>query len=203
MFIRSYTFPAILLALLAILASFSVQGAPPSRSYIVVLHDHAGPPDWIAEELVHTHGGRVGYVYNHVLNGFSIHLPIQAVNAVANHPNVAYIERDLPMSIITQSTPTGIDRSFASGNSNLDIDSSDDFRVDADVAVLDTGIDLEHPDLHIEGGANCLQADGGGPPWARTYYCDPQISADDDHYHGTHVAGTIGAIDNGIGTCGF
>jgi subtilisin len=25
---------------------------------------------------------------------------------------------------------------------------------------------------------------------------------DDDHYHGTHVAGTIAAIDNGIGVVG-
>lgn len=203
MFLSTHAFRAILLTLLAIFASFSVQAAPPSRSYIVVLHDHAGPPAWVAEELVHTHGGQVGYVYNHVLHGFSINLPLQAVDAVANHPSVAYIERDLPVSIIAQSTPTGIDRSFASGNSNLAIDASDDYRVDADVAIVDTGIDLEHPDLNVVGGANCLQTDGNGPPWARTYYCDPQVSADDDHYHGTHVAGTVGAIDNGIGVVGI
>jgi subtilisin len=84
----------------------------------------------------------------------------------------------------------------------LDIDGMDDYRVDADVGVLDTGIDREHPELNVVGGANCLKSTGGGPPWSRTYYCDGNESGDDDHYHGTHVAGTIGAIDNGSGVVG-
>ncbi len=29
-----------------------------------------------------------------------------------------------------------------------------------------------------------------------------RIGGDDDHYHGTHVAGTIGAIDNDFGVVG-
>ena len=57
------------------------------------------------------------------------------------------------------------------------------------VAVLDTGIDLNHPDLKalIAGGYN-------------TY--NKTDVAQDDHYHGTHCAGTIAAIDNGIGVVG-
>ena len=63
-----------------------------------------------------------------------------------------------------------------------------DNRVDADVAVLDTGIDRGHPDLNVVGGYNCTSrlrdkwGDGDG--------------------HGTHVAGTIGALDNSIGVVG-
>ena len=56
--------------------------------------------------------------------------------------------------------------------------------VDVDVAVLDTGI-AAHPDLTIAGGVSCL---GGG--------------AADDNGHGTHIAGTIGALDNAIGVVG-
>jgi subtilisin len=56
------------------------------------------------------------------------------------------------------------------------------------VAVIDTGIDLCHPDLkeNIKGGVNLLEKK---PPA-------------DDNGHGTHVAGIIGAVDNGFGVVG-
>ncbi len=49
------------------------------------------------------------------------------------------------------------------------------------VAVIDTGIDPNHPDLAVAGGYNALDK---AAPWA------------DDHSHGTHVAGTIAAAMN-------
>src|SRR3990167_5626579 len=57
------------------------------------------------------------------------------------------------------------------------------------VAVIDTGIDLNHTDLedNIKGGLNTIY-------WWR--------SADDDNGHGTHVAGIIAAINNSIGVVG-
>lgn len=62
-------------------------------------------------------------------------------------------------------------------------------RVDVDVAVIDRGIDLDHPDLNVAGGVDCL--DGT---------CE--TGGDDDHSHGTHVGGTIAALDNNIGVVG-
>ena len=61
---------------------------------------------------------------------------------------------------------------------------------DINVAVIDTGIDYEHPDLKhaYAGGVNVF--DETKPPL-------------DDHRHGTHVAGTIAAADNGIGVVGI
>ena len=56
----------------------------------------------------------------------------------------------------------------------------------AAVAVLDTGIDLSHPDLVARPGANCI---GPGPP-------------EDDDGHGTFVAGVIGARNDGAGVVG-
>jgi serine protease len=57
------------------------------------------------------------------------------------------------------------------------------------VAIVDTGIDYTHPELkdHYQGGFNAVTGTN-----------DPR----DDDGHGTHVAGTIGAADNGIGVVG-
>jgi subtilisin family serine protease len=51
------------------------------------------------------------------------------------------------------------------------------------VAVVDTGIDASHPDLNVVDGRNCSGDSRGPDGWGN-----------DPHGHGTHVAGTIGAI---------
>ncbi len=57
------------------------------------------------------------------------------------------------------------------------------------VVVMDTGIDSTHPDI----GSNYL---GGYNTLA------PETAPLDDNGHGTHVAGTIAALNNGIGVVG-
>jgi subtilisin len=64
------------------------------------------------------------------------------------------------VSIFAQEVPTGVRRIFADTNASLGIDGRGDYRVDADVGVLDTGIDRQHPDLNVVGGANCLKYSG-------------------------------------------
>ena len=55
--------------------------------------------------------------------------------------------------------------------------------------VIDSGIDLHHPDLHVDGERSLSFLEG-------------QSSAADLNGHGTHVAGIIGARNNAIGTLG-
>jgi subtilisin family serine protease len=57
------------------------------------------------------------------------------------------------------------------------------------VAICDTGIDLDHPDLieNIAGEVNLIHK---------------KKSGDDDSGHGTHVAGVVAAADNQIGVVG-
>ncbi len=185
----------LLLSLTALIGVTPVTvAAPPSGGYIVVLHDHIDNPAAAAKEISRQVGGNVGFIYQHALKGFSITVPPQAVAAMERNPKVKYVATDDLRYISAHTVPTGIQRIFADTNPNIDIDSSDDYRVDVDVAVLDTGIDFEHPDLNVVGGVNC--ATGG--PFSTT--CGS--GGDDDHYHGTHVAGTIAALDNDIGVVG-
>ncbi|HEX6890079.1 MAG TPA: S8 family serine peptidase, partial [Chryseolinea sp.] len=59
--------------------------------------------------------------------------------------------------------------------------------------ILDTGIDLDHPDLNVDASRSVSFLTSGGPSAA---------SPDDENGHGSHVAGTIGAINNSIGVIG-
>ncbi|HUP32611.1 MAG TPA: S8 family serine peptidase [Gaiellaceae bacterium] len=144
--------------------------------------------------MTRAHGSKVGFVYEHALRGFSMRGSAQAAAAIGRSPLVAYVEADRQFTVQAQTVPTGIHRIFAPGNPNLDIDGTDDERVDVDVAIIDTGIDLDHPDLHVVGSVNCA---GGGP---FTSSCGS--GGDDGNGHGSHVAGTVAAIDNGIGVVG-
>ena len=71
------------------------------------------------------------------------------------------------------------------------------------VGVVDTGVDYNHPDLAANVWSSGASIDGC-PAGTHGYNaingaCDPM----DDHRHGTHVAGTIGAVgNNGIGVIG-
>jgi subtilisin family serine protease len=204
----SFPFTSVVLALavlLSLLVTSAVDAAAPAAggAYIVVFDDDVDV-DVAVPAVAKAHGITVGHVYRHALKGMSVSVPAGRLAALRNNPNVAYIETDDPVQLEAQAIPTGIDRIFATDNSNLDIDGTDDVRVDVDVAVIDTGVDFEHTDLNVVGGVDCTLTNGGGPPWARQAYCSSTegTGGDDDHYHGTHVAGTIGALDNGIGVVG-
>ncbi|WP_298351029.1 S8 family serine peptidase [Runella sp.] len=60
---------------------------------------------------------------------------------------------------------------------------------DKTVWIIDTGVDLDHPDLNVDKERSLSFISG-------------QTSADDNNGHGTHVAGIIGAINNTIGVVG-
>jgi len=174
--------------------TLAASAAPPEQErYIVVLHESVASPAAAASEIAGQVGGQVGFIYEHALKGFSIRMPAQAVEGLKRNPKVKYVATDDLRYAFEQTVPTGIQRIFADTNSNIAIDGNDNFRVDVGVAVIDTGVDFQHPDLNVAGGVTCT----GNP--LRTQCVS---GGDDDHYHGTHVAGTIGAIDNDFGVVG-
>lgn len=183
----------IVLAFCLTVPSGRVQAAQPNAgSYIIVFNDGAAPTD-NARGLAKAYGLQIGFVYEHALKGMSAVIPEGRLTALEKDPRVKYVVEDLERSISAQTLPTGIARIFADENANITINGSDDYRVDVDVAVIDTGIDLQHPDLNVAGGVICTNS---------ILFPTCTAGGDDDHYHGTHVAGTIGALDNGDGVVG-
>jgi len=158
------------------------------EKYIVVLDDGAA-----SSRLAFAHGARFGvdvaHTFGSALNGYSAEMSPAVAGRVSKDPMVAWVQKDTTLKTTAQSTPTGIDRSEADLSPTSRINGIDD-RVDVDVAVIDTGVDLTHPDINVysAGAKNCS-------PGA--------TSANDMHGHGTHVSGTIGAIDNGRGVVGM
>jgi subtilisin len=183
-----------IMALLGTLVPTALSAVPTLSRYIVVLHEHVQSPEAIGREIAREAGGRLGYVYEYALKGFSLQIPKQALEGIQRNADVNYVATDDVRWAFEQTVPTGIQRINAEDNAGIGIDGSDDSRVDVDVAVIDTGIDFQHPDLNVVGGINCAAGN-----ILRTKCIE---GGDDDHYHGTHVAGTIGALDNGIGVVG-
>lgn len=180
--------------ILSMIGVQTVQAAVPTGVPSVVVFKDGVSIDTAVPAVAKAYGLQVGFVYGHALKGFSAVVPAGRLAALQHDPRVAYVVEDMERSIDAQALPTGIQRIFADENSNIDIDGSDDYRVDVDVAVIDTGIDFQHPELNVMGGINCTLGN------LFTAKCD--VGGDDDHYHGTHVAGTIAAIDNGDGVAG-
>ncbi|MHC4179503.1 MAG: S8 family serine peptidase, partial [Planctomycetota bacterium] len=180
------------------------------------------------EEVVE--GARLG-PESSLVNGLRrIELPEQvsveaALQAYRANPNVIYAEPDYRVRITA--TPTdplyselwGLNNIGQSGGTpDADIDAPEAWDVSTGsgntvVAVIDTGVDYTHEDLSqnmwINGGEfdGLPGVDDDGNGYVDDIYGYDFANHDgdpmDDHGHGTHVAGTVGAVgDNGIGVAG-
>jgi subtilisin len=156
--------------------------------YIVLLDDTAVLEDEV-RQAEHVPGVSVEDVYGSALHGYSAGMPLPAAQDLALSAGVRSVEADLRVEIAAQQMPTGINRANADASPTAAINGRDQ-RVDVDVAVIDSGVDLGHPDLNVfrAGAHNCFRQ---------------APNADDQNGHGTHVAGTIGALDNGFGVVGM
>ncbi len=147
--------------------------------------------------------GEIDDVYDAALGGFSAKLTQSQSAAIAADPAVAAVMPDDQVSLddvtaglggTIRTTSNPIDRiqpgirRVGARSSNVASLTAGGLKVDADVAILDTGIDRTHPDLNVVGGYNCTGRNRD--KW------------DDDEGHGTHVAGIVGALDNRIGVTG-
>jgi subtilisin family serine protease len=142
-------------------------------------------------ELARIHGLAVRSVRLHAAPGFSAVIPDARLDALRADPRIAIIEADGPVALIRpigvaakpgsggQTTPWGITRVGGAGDGT-----------GKTAWIIDTGIDLSHADLNTSKSCHANFVTRG------------KDLPDDGNGHGTHVAGTIGAINNGIDVVG-
>ncbi len=159
--------------------------ADPKGRYIVVYED--GADTKAANARAKGRGIAADRTYKAALKGYAAKLTPRQLAEVSADPAVAFVAEDGIVRATDQTVPKGVRRVDGLRNTTAHIDGSDD-RVNADVAIFDTGIDRSHPDLNVAGGYNCSSTNRAA--WG------------DGNGHGTHVAGTVGALDNGSGVVG-
>jgi subtilisin len=91
-----------------------------------------------------------------------------------------------PIEQLPQIATRGFRRVGGLAMDNMRVDNRDD-RIDADIAIMDSGIQPDQPDLRVAGGVDCADNTGN---WG------------DVHGHGTGVAGVAAAKDNKFGLVG-
>lgn len=179
------------LVLLFSITTVSLAAAPINASgeKLDVLVGFHGTPN---PGLVRAFGGEI-YAQFTIVDVIAARMTAQQATALQKNPAISYIEPDAQVHAIGQTVPWGIDRVF--GSESYSFPSwGKTTGAGVGVAVLDTGIDISHPDLHVVGG--------------RRFYVQGVFLREDDQYndgngHGTHVAGTIAALDNDLGVVGI
>lgn len=205
MHIRRFGISGILLAALMAMAIPALSAQPdvvPGR-YIVVLREFADP-GLASKDMELTYGAKVHHVYKVALRGFAATIPDALLEAARQDQRVRYIVPDRVVRAFQkpppggggtknprQQTPTGVNRIDADLNPTAKIDTIDE-RVNVDIAIIDTGVGIV-PDINLFKRVSCLNSFILG--------C-VENSGTDGNGHGTHVAGTAGAIDNTTGVVG-
>ena len=133
-------------------------GQPVPGQYIVVLNDEVSNVRGAASEMARAHGLGLQFIYTNALKGFAASVPEGRLAALERDPRIAYVEQD-HWGGIEGRLIAGIDRVNADLVTNTAgttiIDGVDDLWVNVDVAVIDTGIQIDHPDLNVVGSMNC------------------------------------------------
>jgi subtilisin family serine protease len=187
---------ALVMGLVPVAGGASRQTHTPG-SYIVMLEEGTDP-------VAHAHkkGVTAEHTYRKVFRGYSAALSYQQRRSLRSDAAVVSVEKSRVFSAAAstvfaalnakapppQEPARGLRRIGGLLSPTAKIDGVDE-RVNVDVAILDSGIQPDHPDLNVVGGTNCLKQ-GKATDWR------------DREGHGTLVGGIVAALDNGFGRVG-
>lgn len=171
------------LLLLGPASSAAAEPAPvPMVNVLIGIRHQPGPSE---ENLVHRAGGKVKYTY-HLVPAIAASVPQNAIGGFLANSIVSTVDLDAEVqaSDLELDSSWGVKR-IGAGTTHDGGNRGAGVRV----AIIDSGVDYNHPDLRANylGGRDFVNNDS-----------DPM----DDNGHGTHVAGTVAARDDGAGVVG-
>ncbi len=177
-----------------------------------VIIGYADNPDKRDEDDIRARGGRVKYRY-FIVPAIAAELEEAEIDKIKKNPRVEYVEPDYVVHAVE--TPNDPEYGRLWGLSKIrapeawDIETGNSGVV---IAVIDTGVAHNHPDLANNMWTNPGETpndgiDNDGNGYIDDYYGWDFYNDDndpmDDHSHGSHCAGTIAAVgNNGIGVVG-
>lgn len=141
------------------------------------------------QQLLTRHGlndPNVQVLFSGEKTGFLAHVSATEAEQLKTDPTVELVEPDRVISICScvdvavTSTLTWNVKQTGYGRGDLNPDKT--------AWILDTGIDLDHPDLNVDQARS------------RSFLTGKTV--DDENGHGTHIAGVIGALNNSVGVTG-
>ena len=158
-----------------------------NESYIVVFRQSASGVPELARALAAAHGTQPTHTYVNSIHGFAARLSAASAESLRRHGDVAYVEQDMPMQIVSTQSPAtwGLDRI-----DQIDLPLNNSYSYTSTGAgvnayILDTGIRTSHVEFGGRAtGVFTAISDGNG--------------TNDCNGHGTHVAGTVGGSTYGV-----
>ncbi len=168
---------ACLLAAILFSSATSFAAGPDQRVWIAYKDGARGA----AQAALKSANAEIHYSMDN-LNAFAVSIPAAALNGLQRNPAISYIEEDAKRYPMAQTTPYGIAMVQAD-------QVADGQAANRTVCIIDSGYDIGHEDLASNNvtGSN----DPGTGSWDT-----------DENHHGTHVAGTIAAMNNSVGVVG-
>lgn len=157
------------------------KGGPPD-GLVKVLIGFKQKPGLAEQAVVQGAGGKIKYTY-HLIPAIAASIPDTAIEALQKNPNITNVELD----IMVYALDDELDNSW--GVKRIGAGLVHDFGnkgVGVKVAIIDSGVDYGHVDLD-DNFETLLGYD----------FVNDDNDPMDDNGHGTHVAGTVAAEDNG------
>ena len=193
----------ILTLVLGAFASMPVQSASDDNNVRVLVQFQPGTRGAVEKSLKGI-GAEFHYTFDE-LNAFAVTVPAAALNGLTKNPNVVLVEEDAPRfpigieksssatvaALTGQTVPYGVDmvqaRDVWDTNRDSVVDSGAVTGANRKICIIDSGFYTGHEDLQ---GVN-VSGYSGNLPWNV-----------DGSGHGTHVSGTIVAVNNALGVIG-